>query len=302
MKVIVMDSNYVLVTAAKNEEDYIEKTIQSVISQTILPKKWIIVSDGSTDGTDEIVNHYMAKYNFMRLIRLENSRERNFGSKVFALIRGIEQLKGIDYEYIGVLDADISFGKKYYEDVLSEFQEYSKLGIAGGILFDVFNGKYKKVMSSKWHVSGGIQLFRKHCYEDIGGLIPLEKGGEDSIAVIMARMKGWKIKKINNIRVIHHRPQGSAKGYIVGARFRLGILDFSLGYHPIYSIVKFIYRIKEKPFFLSSLSRLSGYFFAYIQGESRDLPEEVIKYLRKEQMHRVKKIIFGIKRSTKYNL
>jgi len=297
-----MDGVYVIITAAKNEEDYIEKTIQSVISQNILPKKWIIVSDGSTDGTDEIVKKYMAKYDFIHFIRLENSNPRNFGSQALAQIRGIEQLKGIDYEYIGMLDADISFGKEYYEDVLSEFQEDPKLGIGGGVLFVILNGKHKKCMSSQWHVTGGIQLFRKQCYEDIGGLIPLEKGGFDSIAVIMARMKGWKVKKIKNIRVFHNRPEWSAKGNIIGARFRQGILDFSLGYHPIYSIFKFIYRIKEKPFLLSSLLRISGYFFALIKGESSDLPVEVIEYLRKEQMQRIKKIVFRMKRSTLYNL
>ena len=118
---------YVLITAARNEEAYIEKTINSVISQTILPRKWVIVSDGSTDRTDQIVNKYAAKHDFIQLVHISGSTQRNFRSKVNAINIGYERLKHIEYEFIGILDADVSFKSDYFESILREFQKNPKL-------------------------------------------------------------------------------------------------------------------------------------------------------------------------------
>lgn len=288
------ESNYILITAAKNEEDYIEKTIQSVITQTIVPKKWIIVSDGSTDHTDDIVNKYAGVYEFIQLIHIDSDNKRNFSSKVNAFNIGYKHINNIEHEFVGNLDADVSFESDYYERILTKFRDNSKLGIAGGGIFELYAGKFRKVISNLLHVSGAVQLFRKQCYEDIKGYIPIDRGGEDAIAGIMARMQGWEVKRFPNIRVLHHRRADRAKGNIFFGKFSWGVFDFSVGCHPIYTIVKFFNRLRERPYILASLFRLSGYCFALIKKEPRILPDEVVKFIRQVQMQRIREIMLRI--------
>ena len=125
------NNSYVLITPAHNEEDFIEKTILSVISQTVLPKKWAIVSDGSTDGTDDIIKRYAKQHDWIEFVRLPQHTDRQFAAKVHAFNAGYEKIKHSEYAIIGNLDADISFEKDYIEFLLSKFDENGKLGVAG---------------------------------------------------------------------------------------------------------------------------------------------------------------------------
>jgi len=170
---------YVLITAARNEGRYIEKTIESIGRQTILPFKWIIVNDGSNDNTQDIINKYLFDYKFIEYKFIDSNNNRNFASKVYAIKRAEEMLIPIRYDYIGILDADITLAKSYYEKVLKIFENNYNLGIAGGVLKEYCRGKFENRIYSSWSVSGGIQLFRRECYEDIGGLIPLKLGGQN---------------------------------------------------------------------------------------------------------------------------
>jgi len=289
--------NYVLITAAKNEERHIEKTIQSVISQTILPRKWIIASDGSTDRTDEIVERYSAKFDFIKLLRRNPKESRNFASKAYAIRESVVHLNDIEYGFICNLDADISFGPGYYESLLEKFQENPKLGIAGGILYEPLNEKWKpQFISKSWSVSGPIQMFRRRCFEDIDGYIPLRKGGVDAIAEVMARMHGWEVRTFPDIKAKHHRRMGTELRSILNAKFWDGIVDYSHGNHLLFEIAKFISRNRERPYFFGSLLRLSGYCWAFLKRDERDLPDDVIIYLKKEQINRLKSIIKFISR------
>jgi len=287
---------YVLVTAAQNEEDYIEKTIKSVISQTILPKRWVIVSDGSTDCTDLIVENYLEIYDFMQLLRKEDDRSRNFASKVYAIRAGVEYLSDVEYDFIGNLDADVSFEPDYYERVLTKFKENPRLGIAGGILFEAFRGKWiRQFTSTSWSVSGPIQMFRRQCYEDICGYIPLRLGGEDTFAEVMARTNGWEIKAFPDIKVFHHRRTGTENSNILSARFIQGIREYSSGNHLLFEIAKCISRVREKPYVLGSLLRAIGFFYAFIRRKPRMVSNNIIRYLRHEQIGRLIAIFHGRK-------
>jgi len=283
-----MNNSYVIITPARNEEAYIEKTFQSVISQTILPKKWVIVSDGSTDRTDEIVKLYESNYDFIQLLHREPDTSRSFASKVYAIRAGIKQLNGIEYDFIGNLDADVSFEPDYYESVFVKFQENPKLGIAGGELFDNCGGKYiRQLKSTSWSVGGPVQMFRRKCYEDIGGYIPIKLGCEDAIAEIMARMHGWEVKSFPDIRVMHHRRTGTEKGNILSARFRGGVMDYSLGYSPLFEVARCFLRIIEKPYVIGSLFRICGYCWAFLRRDKQILPDEIVKFFHKEQLDRL---------------
>lgn len=285
-----MKTDYVLITPARNEEAYIEKTVQSVISQTILPEKWVIVSDGSTDCTDEIVKRYGASHDFIELLRRETDEERNFGSKVYAIQAGLERLNGVEYGFIGNLDADISFESSYYEDVLKEFQANPKLGIGGGILFDLGEKWVRLYSSTSWSVCGAIQMFRRQCYEDIGGYLPLQRGGVDAVAEVMARMQEWEVRTFPDIKVLHHRPTGSSYGNILYNRFHTGIKEYSYGNQPLFEIAKCISRIRERPYFFGSLFRLSGYCWAFLRRVQREVPADVVDFMKNEQMQRLFKI------------
>lgn len=290
-----MGNTYVLMTSARNEEAYIEKTIKSVISQTVLPKKWIIVSDGSTDSTDEIVSKYANKYNFIQLIHIDGDPQRNFGSKVKALNAALKQLNSLEYYFIGNLDADVSFDPDYYEIMLEKFRENPKLGLAGGEIYE-YDGEFVQSTVDTWHVSGAVQLFRRRCWEDIGGYLQLKRS-VDAIAVKMVRMTGWEVEKYPNIEVFHYRRRGTGKGNILISRFKYGISEYTIGTPPIYMVIKFFDRLREKPYIIGSIFRLSGYCFSFLKREQRVLPNEVVKYIRHEQMQRLKGKIIKLPRN-----
>lgn len=284
-----VDNTYVLITPARDEEIYIEKTIQSVISQTILPVKWVIVSDGSTDRTDDIVKQYKDKHDFIYLLRRECDCSRNFASQIYAFKAGVRWLNGIEYDFIGKLDADTSFEPDYYQSVLERFQENPNLGIASGTILELDDGIYKPPFcfgSTSRNVPGAVQVFRRQCYEEIGGYIPLE-GGHDVVAQAVAQMKGWEVRSFPDIKVLHHRPTGSSYGNILYNRFHTGIKEYSYGNQPLFEIAKCFWRVREKPYVLGSCFRLSGYCWAFLRRVQREVPADVVGFMRHEQIQRL---------------
>ncbi|MEN6373601.1 MAG: glycosyltransferase family A protein [Smithella sp.] len=282
--------NYVLITAARNEEKYIENTIKSIIAQTILPVKWIIVSDGSTDTTDEIVLNYSENHKFITLIRktVKNNGQVDFSSKVHAIEMGYEKLVEIKYDFIGILDSDVTFDSFYYEKILKKFDQNPKLGIAGGVILDQYEDNCVRRSPKKSnYVSGCIQLFRRKCFEDIGGLSPVKKGGEDTIAVIIALMKGWEVEAFEELEVYHHKHNRTTRGRLKEA-FRTGQMFYSLGSHPLFEILKSIRSITAEPYVLYAITRTWGYLMPYCKRQIRPVTEEFIRFLRKEQIAKLK--------------
>ncbi len=155
------DKEYVLITPVRNEELYIEKVIESILGQSILPKKWVIVSDSSGDRTDEIVTKYAGQYDFIEFIRKKRDGEREFASKVNAFEEGYRCLVNVDYDFIGNLDGDVSLPLDYYEKVIERFQEKNGLGIAGGMVHDFYKGSFYRQYCSLNSVAGAVQLFRR---------------------------------------------------------------------------------------------------------------------------------------------
>ena len=285
----IINSDYVLITAARNEEAYINDTIESVLAQTILPKKWVIVSDGSTDRTDEIVLRYSAQHDFIQLIRRESKNEGvDFSSKVYAIYEGYQQLKNVEYYFIGILDGDVSFSPSYYENILIRFRENDNLGIAGGLIFDKHNDRcIRRSPSDNKYVSGCIQLFRRKCYEDIGGILPMKEGGEDTVAVITARMRGWDVQAFDEFSILHHKHSNAIRG-ILRETFRNGKLFYNLGSHPVIELIKSMQRIFEEPYFLVALTRICGHTLPYFKRQKRPVSDEFVKYMRKDQMARLR--------------
>src|SRR3972149_4018127 len=185
-----MCRNYVLVTAARNEEKYIWETIRSVTGQTLLPKRWVIVSDGSDDGTDEIVDQEAAVHPWIELLRMPKHADRHFSNQARCLNAGYEKVRSIDFEVLGFLDADVSMEGDYFEFLINKFREFPRLGVAGTPYEEGAHDVGGGLFYDQQHVHGACQLFRRKCFEEVGGFIQIEMGGHDKIAVTKARMKG----------------------------------------------------------------------------------------------------------------
>jgi glycosyltransferase involved in cell wall biosynthesis len=279
---------YVLVTPARNEEEHIGRTLESVCAQTRLPLRWVIVSDGSTDKTNDIVNAYRRDRAWINLIRLPEHRDRSFAAKAQCFNAGLETLQGLSFEVIGSLDADISFEPAYFEFLLQKFEGNSRLGVAGTPFVEA-GKRYDYRYTNIEHVSGACQLFRRECFEAVGGYIPIEGGGIDWTAVTTARMKGWQTRTFEEQMCQHHRPMGTGTGGRVGRFFRHGQKDYYLGGHPAWQVLRCGYQMTRSPYVVGGLSLLAGYLWAVLRRMDRPISDELVRFHRAEQMARLKR-------------
>jgi glycosyltransferase involved in cell wall biosynthesis len=277
--------DYVLITAAYNEEEFIALTIESVISQIVLPTRWVIVSDASTDRTDEIVESYCFKYPFIRLLRITEDHPRNFAAQVNAIMAGYAALQDMDYSFIGNLDSDISFGPTYFRELLERFDFDPQLGLGGGCVKDYGVPTSRKIDTQS--VPHATQLFRRACFEVVGGYLPLAHGATDTVAEVTARMKGWSVACFPELEVTHHRYMASAEGILSG-RVRQGFADVSIGTHPAFLIAKCVRRVDEKPYLVGAFVRLGAFVYAHLRGDKPLVSEEFVKFLRAEQIAKLR--------------
>jgi len=282
--------NYVLVTPARNEASFIEETILSVVRQTHLPLRWVIVSDGSTDDTDSIVLIYAVQYAWIQFARVPERKERNFAGKVHAFNAGYEKVKSLRYDVIGSLDADVSFEPSYVDYILQKFAENPKLGVAGTPFIEG-TVTYDYRFSRKEHVSGACQLFRRECFESIGGYIPIKEGAIDLAAVVTARMKGWRTETFTEKTCVHQRRMGTAKYGLVSAALRSGYGDYRMGVHFLWQLFRSIYQMGRKPVFLMGSSLLTGYLWAFITHARKPVSPEFVNFRKKEQITWLKEFI-----------
>jgi glycosyltransferase involved in cell wall biosynthesis len=285
---------YLLVTPARNEEDFLELTIKSVVNQTIRPHRWVIVSDGSTDRTDEIVARYAAEHPWIELFRMPERTERHFAGKVGAFRAGYERMAGLPHDIIGSLDADLSFEPGYFEYLLEKFAADDRLGLAG-TPFSEHGKTYDYRFSSVEHVSGACQLFRRQCYEDIGGYTPVKGGGIDVIAVLSARAKGWRTRTFTDMACEHHRPMGTGNDKsMFKANFKLGQRQYRLGFHPLWMTLRSFYQLTRKPYVIAGTGMLFGYFWALLSRAERPISRELVRFQQQDQMKRLKRMLgFG---------
>jgi poly-beta-1,6-N-acetyl-D-glucosamine synthase len=283
-------TSYVIITPAYNEANHIGKTIDGVLAQAVKPSLWVIVDDGSTDQTADIVKHYAAEHPWIQYVRRpRESGQSYYGSNVYAIKAGYEQVKTINYEFLAILDADISLPKDYYEQIFMRFETDEKLGVASGVYQDMVNGKLRKVLNDRRSTPKAIQVFRRECYEKIGGYLPMKYGGEDTIACVMARMNGWKSWSFPELCVIHNKPAGTGHaGNILTIRFRQGLNEYSLGGHPLFVFLKSIRRcVKERPYILGGFARIAGFLYGCCLREKHQISDDVIRFIRAEQVERI---------------
>jgi poly-beta-1,6-N-acetyl-D-glucosamine synthase len=282
-------SSYVIVTPARNEAQFIELTLKSVITQTILPVKWVIVSDGSTDGTDEIVEKFASDYPWIELVRMPERQDRDFAGKVHAFNAGYARMRDLDYEVVVSLDADISFDADYFSLLLGKLSADPTLGLVGTPFQEVSGQTYDYRFVSIEHVSGACQVFRRACFEAIGGYRPVKGGSIDHIAVISAQMKGWKTRTFTEKVCLHHREMGTAQWSVLTSKFKLGIKDYAVGNHPLWELFRTVRQMIVPPLGVGGLALGTGYFWALLRRVERPVSRDLIDFHRREQMQRLKK-------------
>ena len=292
--------DYVLITPARNEEKYIRKTIESMIGQTVLPLRWVIVSDGSSDTTVAIVSEYLAKYPWIKLVDLPVRQQRNFAGKVHAFNEGLANVSDLSYDLIGNMDADISFGPDLFEILLQKFRENPKLGVGGSAYTQENNwDSTRDSFEGEVCVHGACQLFRRSCFADIGGYVANPAGGIDWIAVTTARMKGWETKNFRERRYHHYRVMGTAERSPVGAMYDYGMKDYFLGGSPVWELFRAAYQMTKKPRLIGGLALGSGYFVAAVRRLRRPVSTELMRFHRKEQAQKLRHILGSLLRFKK---
>jgi biofilm PGA synthesis N-glycosyltransferase PgaC len=279
--------SYALVTAAHDERENIGRTIEAVLAQTRLPAKWIIVCDGCSDGTEEVVQRYAGDCDFIELAQTDRSGGHSFGGKVAAIRLGLHRLETVDRDFFGILDADVSFDRDYFERLIGRFSDQPRLGVAGGNIIQLVDGQLVRRIKDLGSVAGAVQLFRSQCFEDTGGYPMLAHGGEDAAVEITARMCGWKVKTFPDLEVVHAGWVGAAAGGRIRARFTWGKMNFTLGYHPLFELARCAFRVIEWPYLIGSVAELAGFVAAYFTYAKPALPEETVRYLRAEQLARL---------------
>lgn len=280
---------YIIISPVRNEEKNIEKALQSVVSQTIKPSRWIIVNDGSTDKTAEIVMEYVQKYRWISLINLSNRGYYDLmcGGEIKAFYKGYEKILDCDFEFLAKLDGDISFDKWYFENLFKEFYLNRKLGIASGACNYYEGNRLILEKSYKKHVRGAARVYRKECWDEIGGVI--NDLGWDAIDVYKARMLGWDTYNFEHIRMIHHVKTWS-KGGLIHGRMRAGRMAFLMGTHPLFFFLKVVQESFNTPLILSGCAFLGGYMMCFIKKERPVVGPDLMSYIRKEQMSRLKSV------------
>jgi glycosyltransferase involved in cell wall biosynthesis len=287
---------YALITAARNEQAFIEKTLLSVVAQTVLPVKWVIVNDGSSDATPEIIENYAKGHDWITRLDMPVHRDRSFAAKAFCINAGYDHLKNMDFEIVGNLDADISFESGFFEFLLSKFIGDQSIGVAGTVFreegydssFDSFEGEK--------HVAGQCQLFRRKCFEEIGGYTPHAAGGVDWIAVTHARMNGWVTRAYREKYFFHHRHLGTAERGSIASKFSYGEKDYYLGNHPLWEFFRVCYQLKNKPLFIGGMALGAGYLWGLLNRVKRPVSGELMAFHRKEEMQKLRAIFRSILR------
>jgi glycosyltransferase involved in cell wall biosynthesis len=288
---------YVLITPAHNEERFIAKTLESITSQSLLPERWVIVNDGSTDGTAEVVTGYAQRFPWIQLVNRSQRIKRDFAAKVYAFNTGWERVESVSFDVIGNLDADISFDPEYLEFLMQKFAEDPRLGVAGTPFLENGYDSARDSFEGENHVAGGCQLFRRRCFEEVGGYVPNPAGGIDWIAVTTARMKGWKTKSFLEKRFHHYRALGTAGRSRAAASFSYGEKDYYLGGSPLWQVFRVSYRATKQP--LDGMALLAGYCWAATRRMKRPVSRELMRFHRKEQANKLRAIFRSLLRFRK---
>lgn len=277
---------YVVITPAHNEEQYIQKTLRSMVNQEHLPAEWIIVNDNSTDSTGTLVMEYVRDHSWIKLIDRSEDEAREVGAKVVrTFYYGLRQLTLKEFDFLVKLDADIELPPNYFRLIADEFESNPRVGICSGYCTIWKNGEWVEEKIAYYHTRGPIKSYRMQCFEDIGGI--KEVMGWDGIDDMTAMSKGWQTRQLR-IPVKHYRPTGHASDP-KELRLRQGRAYYQRGYGPWLILIRTISKLYRTgslyEFFL-----ILGFIEAWKTGLPKYVDPEVEKFTRNFQYKRIFKL------------
>jgi poly-beta-1,6-N-acetyl-D-glucosamine synthase len=276
---------YVIITPARDEEAHLQKTIESMVAQTIRPAEWLVVNDGSTDRTGDIIDEYSARYPWIRAVHRKNRGFRKAGGGVVdAFNDGYGQLTCADWDYIVKLDGDLSFEPDYFERCFNHFANEPRLGVGGGVMCYIADGEKSFEANPAFHVRGATKIYRRACWDAIGGFWPAP--GWDTMDEVKASMLGWTTRSFPELHLLHHRYTGAADGTWANL-VKNGRANYVCGYHPAFMLLKCLRRLRFKPYLIGSVALFYGFLTGYTQRIPQVDEPETIKYLRKQQLARL---------------
>ena len=281
--------NYQVIIPAYNEEKFIELTLQSLVGQTVLPSKIVVVNDNSTDSTSEIVNSFIAKHTYISLVEKKSDAIHLPGSKVIQAFHEGEKHIDENYDIIVKADADLIFPLNYFETILKHFQSNDTVGMVGGFAYIEKNGNWiLENLTDKDHIRGAFKAYRKECFTQIGGLKPAM--GWDTVDELLCKFYNWKVVTDESLHVKHLKPTGA--NYNKAARYKQGEAFYRLGYGFIITTIaslKLAFR-KKKP--LLFLDYLKGFWKAKSSKVGLLVTHEQAKFIRNYRWKKMKEKLF----------
>jgi len=280
----VGDRSHVVVTPSRNEANFLTDLAESIVNQSLLPARWVIVDHNSSDETRKILSEYKLKYDWISVVTVSDDNKRKRGSQIAKLFNLGISSSGEKWSFCSKIDADMILPPNYFEDILSKFDGNNQLGIASGTCYVIHRNKKKIEHVSRDHTRGGLKTYRRSCYEDIGGI--MEVDGWDGIDNILAQMNGWETRNFYEIEVLHRRMTGSYFGLSRGC-FEAGQFSYSMRYFPLFIAARSFHRMFSPPHVVGGVSMLLGYLTALISRRPSIGDAEVIQFLREKQKSRI---------------
>ena len=281
-----MSSRYLLISPCRDEARFLPATLASVARQSVLPAKWVIVDDGSTDSTPSILRDAAARHSYIEIVRREDRGRRRVGAGVIdAFNAGLERVHLDDYDFVGKLDVDLELPERYFERVLARFEAEPRLGnFSGKVYLRDSDGSLRPERMGDENAIGAAKFYRVACFREIGGFVRAVCW--DGIDGHVCRMRGWIARSVNepDLRLVHLRPMGSSQGGIWRGRRRWGAGKWFMGSAWYYVLAVALYRMAEPPYVIGGLSILVGYLTAALGGRKRLENWEFRRHLRRYEL------------------
>jgi poly-beta-1,6-N-acetyl-D-glucosamine synthase len=280
-----VNDRYVIVTPVRDEAEHVAVTAGSLVAQTVTPAQWVVVDDGSSDGTAEIAKRYAADHSWITVVQRPDRGHRAAGSGVMeAFHDGLAAIEVDDWDFLVKLDGDVVLSADYFEQCLERFTSNQRLGIAGGAFHNPTEDGYVEERHPMFHVRGATKIYRRACWDAIGGLI--RTTGWDTYDECKANRLGWETYTFRDLVVLQQRTTGGAAGPWRNA-VKNGLAAHVVGYDPFFMVARAFYNLRHKSGFTRAVGLLWGYASAFARRVPRVDDPETIRYVRQQQRNRL---------------
>jgi biofilm PGA synthesis N-glycosyltransferase PgaC len=269
-----------VISPVKDEAGFVERTLRSVAAQTLPPTLWVIVDDGSTDGTGRILDRFAGLHPWIRVVHREPGARREAGSRVIQNFQlGYERVRDEPCDFIVKLDCDLDIPADYFEHLVERFEQDPALGIASGIYSEERDGEWVAIEMPGYHAAGAMKMVRRECFREIGGFVAAR--GWDTVDEIKAQVRGWKTAHFPDLMVRHLKDEGSGVGFLDMSRIS-GEIHYLTGGGPLFFAVKSVHRLLfGRPLIAGSVAMVLGYLRCVGKRRNRLVDDREVRHYRK---------------------